>query len=56
MQEVERLCDSVVVMSHGRVVAEGTVDELLARTGRRDFEQAFVDLAFMQELRARAGA
>ena len=46
MQEVERLCDSVVVVSHGRTVAIGTVARLLARTGRDDFEDAFVDLAF----------
>ena len=49
MQEVERLCDDVVVMSRGRTVASGTVPELLARTGRDDFEQAFVDLAFAAE-------
>jgi len=46
MQEVERLCDSVVVVSHGRTVAAGTVAELLQQTGQSDFEQAFVMLAF----------
>lgn len=46
MQEVERLCDEVVVVSHGLTVAHGTVGELLAQTGERDFEQAFVRLAF----------
>ncbi|HET7792012.1 MAG TPA: ATP-binding cassette domain-containing protein [Rhizobacter sp.] len=46
MQEVERLCDSVVVVSQGRTVAEGTVAELLQMTGEDDFEQAFVQLAF----------
>jgi sodium transport system ATP-binding protein len=46
MQEVERLCDSVVVVSHGRTVAAGTVPELLELTGQSDFEQAFVMLAF----------
>jgi sodium transport system ATP-binding protein len=49
MQEVERLCDGVVVVAHGRTVATGTVDELLARTGQRDFEEAFVELAFAAE-------
>lgn len=49
MQEVERLCDSVVVVAHGRTVATGTVDELLAQTGETDFEEAFVALAFAGE-------
>jgi sodium transport system ATP-binding protein len=49
MQEVERLCDSVVVVAHGRTVATGTVDELLAKTDERDFEEAFVKLAFATE-------
>lgn len=46
MQEVEHLCDSVVVVSQGRTVATGTVAELLAQTGRDDFEDAFVALAY----------
>ncbi len=46
MQEVERLCDHVVVVSQGRAVAEGTVAELLQRTGQHDFEESFVQLAF----------
>ena len=46
MQEVERLCDQVVVVAQGRTVAQGTVDELSARTGLADFEETFVALAF----------
>jgi sodium transport system ATP-binding protein len=46
MQEVERLCDHVVVVARGRTVAEGSVAELLRRTGRSDFEECFVQLAF----------
>jgi sodium transport system ATP-binding protein len=46
MQEVERLCDSVVVVAHGRTVATGSVPKLLAQTGEHDFEEAFVKLAF----------
>ena len=49
MQEVERLCDSVVLVSHGRTVASGTVASLLAQTGEADFEEAFVKLAFAEE-------
>ena len=46
MQEVERLCDQVVVVAHGRNVASGSVADLLAQTGQSDFEDAFVHLAF----------
>jgi sodium transport system ATP-binding protein len=46
MQEVERLCDRVVLIAAGRTVAEGSVAELCERTGRADFEEAFVELAY----------
>lgn len=52
MQEVERLCDSVVVVSHGRTVASGSVPQLLQQTGQSDFEQAFVMLAFPEQVAA----
>ncbi|HVE86423.1 MAG TPA: ATP-binding cassette domain-containing protein [Myxococcales bacterium] len=42
MQEVTALCDRVVVIAGGTVVADGTLDELRARTGRTDVEDAFV--------------
>ena len=47
MQEVERLCDQVVVVAHGRTVAKGTVPQLMAQAGCADFEDAFVKLAFV---------
>jgi sodium transport system ATP-binding protein len=46
MQEVERLCDQVVVVAQGRTVASGTVPALMAQAGQADFEEAFVRLAF----------
>jgi sodium transport system ATP-binding protein len=46
MQEVERLCDQVLVMAQGRAVARGTVAELCAASGEGDFEDCFVRLAF----------
>jgi ABC-2 type transport system ATP-binding protein len=33
MDEVERLCDRVLLIDGGRLIAEGTVDELIARAG-----------------------
>ena len=44
MQEVAALCDRVVVIARGRVVADGTQQQLLERTGRDSVEEAFVAL------------
>ena len=46
MQEVERLCDEVVIVSKGCTVASGSVAALKESTGEPDFEDAFVRLAF----------
>jgi sodium transport system ATP-binding protein len=45
MQEVERLCDDVVVMARGSTVAHGSVAQLLEQAKTQDFEEAFVRLA-----------
>jgi ABC-2 type transport system ATP-binding protein len=45
MAEVERLCDRVIMLKQGRVVDRGTPDELLARYGRHDLEDVFLDIA-----------
>ena len=44
MQEVSALCDHIVVIAQGTVVAEGTPDELRRQTGHDDLEDAFVAL------------
>ena len=44
MQEVERLCDQVVVVAEGRTIAAGSVAELLEAASTDDFEEAFVRL------------
>ncbi|HTS84228.1 MAG TPA: ATP-binding cassette domain-containing protein [Usitatibacter sp.] len=45
MQEVSALCDTIVIVARGRVAAQGTAEELLARSGRANLEDAFVELA-----------
>ena len=45
MQEVSALCDSVIVVAGGKVVASGTPDDLRAQTGFENLEDAFVALA-----------
>jgi sodium transport system ATP-binding protein len=42
MQEVSALCDRVVVIARGAVIAEGTPDDLRRQTGRESLEDAFV--------------
>jgi sodium transport system ATP-binding protein len=44
MQEVSALCDRIVVIATGRVVAQGTAEELLALTRMTSLEDAFVSL------------
>jgi sodium transport system ATP-binding protein len=44
MQEVAALCDDIVLISGGAVVASGTPEEIRARAGRSDLEDAFVEL------------
>jgi ABC-2 type transport system ATP-binding protein len=45
MAEVERLCDDVLMMKMGKIVDRGTPDSLIARYGRDDLEQVFLDIA-----------
>ena len=49
MQEVERLCEHVVVVAQGVTAAQGSVPELLVLAQETDFENAFVKLAFASE-------
>jgi sodium transport system ATP-binding protein len=42
MQEVAALCDRIIVIARGRVLAIGTAEELRARTQTKSLEDAFV--------------
>ena len=42
MHEVASLCDEVVIIAHGRVVAHGTPEAIRVRTGTDTLEDAFV--------------
>ena len=44
MQEVSALCDEVVVIAHGRVLEQGTPEEIRTRTASASLEEAFVRL------------
>jgi len=45
MKEVERLCDSVIMMKEGNIVDRGTCDELIKRHGRNNLEDTFLKIA-----------
>src|SRR5579872_2691196 len=45
MNEVERLCERVIIMKKGRIEDDGTPSELLTRYGRDTLEEVFLDVA-----------
>jgi sodium transport system ATP-binding protein len=49
MREAERLCDRVAIMYRGRILAEGTLDELRDQQQERDLEELFFQLIWKQE-------
>ena len=44
MQEVAALCDRVVIIGHGRVLADATVQEIRERSGTATLEEAFLQV------------
>ena len=45
MSEVERLCDSVIMMKNGSIIDSGTCDQLISKHGRNNLEETFLKLA-----------
>src|SRR5262249_56357821 len=45
MSDIEQVCERVVFLSHGRVIADGTPAEVIAEYGRGDLEGVFLHLA-----------
>ena len=41
---VEELCDRIGIIDQGKLIAEGTVDEIIARAGKKTLEEAFIVL------------
>jgi ABC-2 type transport system ATP-binding protein len=52
MAEVERLCDRVIIMKKGRIADQGVPADLVARYGRANLEEVFLDVARGTELLA----
>jgi|TARA_Y100000310_G_scaffold345323_1_gene463782 sodium transport system ATP-binding protein len=51
MHEVSSLCDQIVIISSGKVVAKGTPDQIREISGQQDLEEAFVTLTEGMESR-----
>ena len=45
MSEVERLCDSIVMMRKGNIIDQGTCEGLIKKHGRNNLEETFLKLA-----------
>jgi ABC-2 type transport system ATP-binding protein len=45
MNEVERMCERVIIMKKGRIEDDDTPAHLLARYGRENLEEVFLDVA-----------
>ena len=45
LEEAESLCDRIGIMAHGELRAEGTAEELKAKAGADDCEEAFITIA-----------
>ena len=44
MQEISALCDEIIVIADGKVLMQGTLDELARRTNESDLEEAFMKI------------
>ena len=45
MREVERLCNKIIMMKQGKIVDEGTCEELINKHGRENLEDTFLKIA-----------
>tara|TARA_X000000368_G_scaffold404965_1_gene381603 strand:- start:965 stop:1699 length:735 start_codon:yes stop_codon:yes gene_type:complete len=45
MSEVERLCDSIIMMRNGKIIDRGTCKEIIEKHGRSNLEETFLKLA-----------
>jgi ABC-2 type transport system ATP-binding protein len=45
MREMEEMSNRIIFLQHGRIVAEGTSDQIIQRYGQRDLEEVFLKLA-----------
>ena len=44
MNEVERLCDSIIMMKKGNIIDKGTCKDLIQKHGRTNLEETFLKI------------
>jgi len=55
MREMEEMSDRIIFLQHGKIVAEGTAQEIVARFGQTDLEEVFLKLAREARVRGETG-
>lgn len=55
MREMEEMSDRIIFLQHGKIVAEGTAPEIVARFGQTDLEEVFLKLAREARVRGETG-
>lgn len=49
MDEVENLCDKIAILKHGKILIDGTVSEVIAKSGQSNMDEAFLHFAEEEE-------
>ena len=52
LENAAAMCDRMMVLDHGRLVASGTIEELRARRGDGSIEEVFLDVTAQDRLRS----
>lgn len=55
MREMEEMSDRIIFLQHGKIVAEGTAQEIVDRFGQTDLEEVFLKLAREARVRGETG-
>ena len=44
MQEIDALCDKIIILNKGKIVVQGTEEEICKKNSTENIEQAFLKL------------
>jgi ABC-type multidrug transport system ATPase subunit len=49
-EEAERMCDYLLIISEGRLIAEGKIIDVLKKAGSENLEDAFISLLKLERV------